>query len=181
METFDGYKIRRLRKENGLTIQEIAKLVDLSPSAIGMYERGVRKPDLSLALKLSKLFKKNVTYFYTSEGDDVNYLGLDREIADLAKDLDLDTISKRDKVAKEVLQRANGYCELCNQFAPFIGYDGEPYLELHKIEKQFNSMDISRDTFVALCPNCNKKLKVLRLKGDIIYLVNKVKSSGGHL
>ncbi|KAA0746302.1 MULTISPECIES: helix-turn-helix domain-containing protein [Bacillus cereus group] len=175
MENFEGYKIRVLRRENGLTIQELAKLVNLSPSAIGMYERGVRKPDLSLAIKLSKLFNLNVNYFYTDE--EHNEKNAILYLQELIKDVDIELINEKENVKKEVLNRANGFCELCNNFAPFIGNDGLPYLEIHEIESEGMGVDSVETTFVALCPNCYKRLQVLRLKGDIIYLNGKVKKN----
>ncbi|MEM5670638.1 helix-turn-helix domain-containing protein [Bacillus cereus] len=163
MENFEGYKIRLLRRENGLTIQELAKLVNLSPSAIGMYERGVRRPDLSLAIKLSKLFNLNVNDFYTNE--EHNEQNAMENLQELIEDVDIEFINERENVKKEVLNRANGFCELCNNFAPFIGNDGLPYLEIHEIEPQGPGVNSSETTFVALCPNCYKRLQVLRLKG----------------
>ena len=172
MNTFSGYKIRILRKEKGLTIQELAGLVGLSPSAIGMYERGVRKPDLSLAVKLSKLFKLNVNFFY---GDEINsQTNVFEEIEECIKDVNVDVINEKEKVIKEVLKRANGYCELCNKFAPFIGNNGVPYLEISIIEPQRNIEKCDSHNFAALCPNCHKKIEVLRLKGDILYLNTKL-------
>ena len=172
MNEFSGNKIRMLRKEKGLTIQELANLVGLSPSAIGMYERGVRKPDLSLAVTLSKLFNKNIEYFYN--------VGVGRDsceseiLVNLFKDVDVEQITQREKAINEVLTRANGYCELCNKFAPFIGNDGSPYLEISSIEPHNSPNDIDLKNLVALCPNCHRKLKILHLKGDILYLYSKV-------
>ena len=38
--------LRTLRKKENLTQEELAKALGLSPSAIGMYERGQREPNL---------------------------------------------------------------------------------------------------------------------------------------
>lgn len=172
MNGFSGNKIRDLRKEKGLTIQELANLVGLSPSAIGMYERGVRKPDLSLAVTLSKLFNKKIEYFYNVGIDSGN--NDSERIVNLLNEIDVVEIKEREEALNEVLKRANGYCELCNNFAPFIGNDGSPYLEISSIDFQ-NSQKISDlENLVALCPNCHKKVKILRLKGDILYLYTKV-------
>ncbi|MEI4831809.1 helix-turn-helix transcriptional regulator [Bacillus sp. FJAT-53711] len=175
METFDGYKIRILRRKNSLTIQELAKLVNLSPSAIGMYERGVRRPDLSLAMKLSEIFNLSIDYFYSN--DEESQPDVIQHIQKLIENVDFKEISEKEKIKKEVLKRANGYCELCNSFAPFIGNDGVPYLEIHKVNSQGIKITSEDAVFVALCPNCYRRLQILELKGDIIYLINKVKEN----
>lgn len=58
----------------------------------------------------------------------------------------------------EVLERANGKCELCKNEAPFIREsDGTPYLEVHhKIPLSENGED-TIDNAIALCPNCHRK------------------------
>lgn len=61
-------------------------------------------------------------------------------------------------VVAEVLTRAAGICEACNDPAPFIRRsNGTPYLEVH--HKQWLS-DEGEDTVgnaIALCPNCHRK------------------------
>ncbi|MDR2824840.1 MAG: HNH endonuclease [Prevotellaceae bacterium] len=55
-----------------------------------------------------------------------------------------------------VLRRANGYCERCGKYAPFLTNDGRPYLEVHhKIPLSQNGEDTIENT-TALCPNCHK-------------------------
>lgn len=171
MNILNGNKIRLLRKRNNLTIQELAKLVELSPSAIGMYERGVRKPELSLIVKLSALFNVNVSYFYR---EDSTEQGLLQQVDELIKKEEIHFFTDDEKIKNEVLKRANGYCELCNKFAPFITNDGVPYLELCEIESVGLSATCKEHALVALCPNCNRKLQLLNLKGDRTYLINKI-------
>jgi 5-methylcytosine-specific restriction endonuclease McrA len=61
-------------------------------------------------------------------------------------------------VVIEVLDRANGTCEECQQPAPFIRKsDGSPYLEVHhKIPLSLGGED-SVNNAEALCPNCHKR------------------------
>lgn len=59
----DGTRIKPLRESMGLTIQQLADKVDLSPSAIGMYERGQRTPNLKIILLLAEFFSVDVNYF----------------------------------------------------------------------------------------------------------------------
>ena len=40
-----GENLRELRSSAGLTQKELANKLEISPSAVGMYEHGRRKPD----------------------------------------------------------------------------------------------------------------------------------------
>ena len=46
--------LRILRKEKGLTMKELGKMVDVSESMIQMIEAGTRKPSFELLLKLGE-------------------------------------------------------------------------------------------------------------------------------
>ncbi|HBI7094634.1 helix-turn-helix transcriptional regulator [Clostridium perfringens] len=53
-------KILSLRLEKGLTQKEIACILGITTSYLGMIEKGVRKPSLDLAYKISNLFKTTI-------------------------------------------------------------------------------------------------------------------------
>ena len=60
-------------------------------------------------------------------------------------------------VKAEVLDRANGVCELCGKQAPFIKDDGDHFLEVHHIiQLSEGGPDIVRNA-IALCPNCHRE------------------------
>ncbi|CCC86440.1 helix-turn-helix domain-containing protein [Paenibacillus polymyxa] len=147
----DGTRIKPLRESMGLTIQQLADEVDLSPSAIGMYERGQRTPKLKIILVLAEFFSVDVNYFVI--GFTVSHEQIENSY-----------------IAAEVFERASGICELCNTMAPFIRSNGQPYLETYILKDH----SISAEHVAAVCPNCLKKLEVLQLPGDIIYLKNKI-------
>ena len=53
-------KIRKLRTQKNLTQTQLAKMLDVSPSSIGMYEQGRREPDNALLIKMSRVFEVSV-------------------------------------------------------------------------------------------------------------------------
>lgn len=58
----------------------------------------------------------------------------------------------------EVLDRANGICERCNNPAPFIrDSDLKPYLEVHHKIPLAENGDDTVDNAIALCPNCHRQ------------------------
>ena len=53
-ETF-GQRLARLRKQNGLTQDEIADKIGISPQAVSKWENDVSSPDISIILSLSDI------------------------------------------------------------------------------------------------------------------------------
>ena len=51
-----GDNIRMLRKENGLTLKALGNMLNVSESAIAMYEKGDRLPPYTNIVKLADIF-----------------------------------------------------------------------------------------------------------------------------
>lgn len=156
------YKIRQIRLANNLTIQQMAISLEIAPSTLGMYERGMRNPDISVMARISKMFNVDIKYFYEE----------DFEIDEISSSIDY---LQDSKLVEEARGRAKGFCELCEARAPFILDNGEPYLEVSHIKPKMDS-DESYE-IVLLCPNCNKKVEILKNPGDINYLLKKVRKN----
>ena len=57
-----GARIAALRREAGLNQAELARLLQVSPSAVGMYEQGRREPSAQLLLTMARIFGVSVDY-----------------------------------------------------------------------------------------------------------------------
>lgn len=57
-----GYKLKSLRVKNQLTRKQVADLVGVSVSTIGLYESDVRLPSLPVLVKLATQYKTSVDY-----------------------------------------------------------------------------------------------------------------------
>lgn len=74
-ETF-GMRLRKLRRENGETQPELAKLLGLSRSAVSMYESGEREPKYELLTAIAAHYDVDLDYLLgrerpdDTEGDD---------------------------------------------------------------------------------------------------------------
>ncbi|MBF7019891.1 HNH endonuclease [Staphylococcus sp. 18_1_E_LY] len=77
-------------------------------------------------------------------------------------------------VAAHVKNRANGYCDLCSEPAPFNDRSGRAYLECHHVDWLANGGKDSIDNAVALDPNCHRKVHELDLKSDVKILKDKL-------
>ncbi|MEI9714277.1 helix-turn-helix transcriptional regulator [Moellerella wisconsensis] len=59
-----GAKIKKLRKNEGYTVNQLARLIDKSEQQLFRYERGVSKIDLDTIIKCLKVLKTNMTSFF---------------------------------------------------------------------------------------------------------------------
>ena len=60
-----GARIAALRREAGMSQAQLAQVLQVSPSAVGMYEQGRREPSLEGAVKMSRVFGVSVDYLLT--------------------------------------------------------------------------------------------------------------------
>ena len=76
------------------------------------------------------------------------------------------TYERNAYVAELARRRADGRCQLCGRTAPFETRQGEPYLEIHHIDRLSRGGSDTIENTVALCPNCHRKMHLLNLKSD---------------
>ena len=87
------------------------------------------------------------------------------------------SVYERNQLVSEYAKRkAKGFCQLCNQPAPFCNLEGEPHLETHHIIPLKNDGDDCIENVAALCPNCHRKMHILNLPADVTTLKNKSSS-----
>ncbi|MBR2660868.1 MAG: HNH endonuclease [Clostridia bacterium] len=67
--------------------------------------------------------------------------------------------------------RANGVCQLCGATLGFKDKQGRPYLEAHHIVPLAEDGPDELSNMVALCPNCHRKMHVVRDQDDIAKLI----------
>lgn len=60
-------RLKRLRKENGVSQKEVADYIGVSVSAYSNYEQGIREPSLDVLLKLSNFFDTTCDYLLGKE------------------------------------------------------------------------------------------------------------------
>lgn len=85
--------LKRLREEKNMTQAELGKALEISPSAIGMYEQGRRTPDIPTLKKIASYFNVSLDYLLGSstskELPDSNLPPLTpKDERDIARDLE---------------------------------------------------------------------------------------------
>lgn len=73
-------------------------------------------------------------------------------------------------VSEYAKRLSKGFCMLCGLYAPFSDPSGKPYLETHHIIWLSEGGPDSINNTVALCPNCHRKMHILKLPEDISKL-----------
>ena len=86
-----GERIGALRRARGLSQAELAGLLKISPSAMGMYEQGRREPSLQTVVELARHLAVSTDFLLT--GQAVTQAECDR-LADLL-DLCVETADRR--------------------------------------------------------------------------------------
>ena len=72
-----GTKLKVARVNNKLSRSQVADLIDVSVSVIGLYESGTRTPSLSALVRLAAHYKVSVDYLLDINTDSNNTLSLD--------------------------------------------------------------------------------------------------------
>lgn len=62
-----GARIRDRRKERGLTQDELAEIIRVSPQAVSKWERGLAVPEISNLKEISRIFGVSVDYLIANE------------------------------------------------------------------------------------------------------------------
>ena len=77
-------RISDLRAEREITQSQLAKILHISASTIGMYEQGRRTPSIDMLVELSRAFDVSLDYLIT--GTDYIYTDATSKMAQIIKD-----------------------------------------------------------------------------------------------
>ena len=57
-----------------------------------------------------------------------------------------------------LFRSAGDACEGCEEQAPFLNKDGEPYFHAHHVHELSQGGSDTPETVIALCPNCHFRI-----------------------
>lgn len=78
-------RLRELRQNKGLSQSQLADVLNISKSAISMYELGKREPDLETLEGIADFFNVDINYLLGKEDGSMYYL--DPEAAEIAQEV----------------------------------------------------------------------------------------------
>ena len=77
-----GARIAALRRAAGWNQAELAQRLQISPSAVGMYEQGRREPSADMLVRMAKALGVSVDYLLTGVPADTETTALDTMLRD---------------------------------------------------------------------------------------------------
>ena len=95
-----GYRISKLRKQAGMSQFQLAKVLDIATSTLGMYETGKREPSLKVMNRIANYFNVTTDYLLgrpnRKDDDNVDYVALDKAL-DNARSFDGEPMDDHDR------------------------------------------------------------------------------------
>ncbi len=82
-----GNRLKELREHKKISQEDLGLLLKLSPSAIGMYERGQREPDLERIKEIAAYFDVTIDFLLDKAGYDEELEKLGADINRLVDEL----------------------------------------------------------------------------------------------
>ena len=68
----ENYKILSLiRKERNLKAKDVAKLLNIDPTTLSSYERGINEPPIDTLAKLAKIYNVSIDYLVLGNRDEI--------------------------------------------------------------------------------------------------------------
>ncbi len=64
-----GQHVRKIRKESGLTLEQVARSAGCSPSFVSQVEQGKASPSIATLKKIANVLHVNIVDFFLSSGD----------------------------------------------------------------------------------------------------------------
>jgi 5-methylcytosine-specific restriction protein A len=68
------------------------------------------------------------------------------------------TYTRSDPVKRFARRMADGVCRGCDREAPFVDENGEPFLEVHHLNRRSDGGADHPDNVIAICPNCHRRV-----------------------
>ncbi len=108
-----GKRIKSLRKQNGMTQQELGNLINVTKVSICCYEKETRIPTLETLLALADIFKVDINYFLgsdeylVSENNEKYGISVAQEEIDFIKE-----IRKHTALYKRMIENPKRFVEL---------------------------------------------------------------------
>ena len=100
MDNNIGYRISELRKQAGMSQFQLAKVLDIATSTLGMYETGKREPSLKVMNRIANYFNVTTDYLLgrpeKKDNDNVDYVALDKAL-DNARSFDGEPMDDHDR------------------------------------------------------------------------------------
>lgn len=154
--------IKQIRLAQNITQQQLADILGVHHTIVSKYEQGKLYPSKERILLIAKALNVTVDELYSNIIAEYTT----KQRATSSKQVLPVTNATTKILSKWLIQKNNGHCELCGAPAPFFFHD-MPYLEYHYLVTPADGGAATVDNLVVLCPNCHKRVNLLKDQADI--------------
>ncbi|WP_319202174.1 HNH endonuclease signature motif containing protein [uncultured Ilyobacter sp.] len=156
-------------QEEQIDVEDNLRKVWIFPLKIKNVEKDIQLKDLENIIE-----KRENKIRKLSDEQLIKNIANSRKVSS-KRNVETTTYERNQHVVEYAKRRAKGKCELCEEEAPFLTKDKQPYLEVHHIQWLSNDGEDSITNVAALCPNCHRKMHALDLEIYKSKLNEKVK------
>nr|WP_302145095.1 helix-turn-helix transcriptional regulator [Limosilactobacillus mucosae] len=104
-----GERIADLRKHRGLSQYQLAKLLNIATSTLGMYETGKRKPNVEMLEQIAEFFNVSTDYLLGRDHKEDDEKPLTRNQKLIAYSIDPDISDEERQAIIEMVQAAKKF------------------------------------------------------------------------
>lgn len=104
-----GERIADLRKHRGLSQYQLAKLLNIATSTLGMYETGKRKPNVEMLEQIAEFFNVSTDYLLGRDTKEDDEKPLTRNQKLIAYSIDPDISDEERQAIIEMVQAAKKF------------------------------------------------------------------------
>lgn len=104
-----GERIADLRKHRGLSQYQLAKLLNIATSTLGMYETGKRKPNVEMLEQIAEFFNVSTDYLLGRAAPDEDRKPLTKNQKLIAYSIDPDISDEERQAIIEMVQAAKKF------------------------------------------------------------------------
>jgi transcriptional regulator with XRE-family HTH domain len=115
-----GMRIRRQREKRGLTQNDVAHALQLSPQAVSKWERGENAPDIALLVPLAKLLGVSIDWLMGRYVEDLDVF----QVTVLASGVQAGRQRAEEMAAKDFAVWVNAHCYVATEAV--LRHDGVP-------------------------------------------------------
>ncbi|MDD5222895.1 MAG: cupin domain-containing protein [bacterium] len=117
-----GEKIKRLREDEGISLEDLGKRIGFSPSVISQIENHLVSPPLGILIKISRALKVKLGYFFSEFQDEKGEAGPEEPFTIVRKDerKKISRVASKEGVNYGYSYESLGFGKKDRQMEPFL-------------------------------------------------------------
>ena len=107
----DGNRIRQLRKNSGLTQEELGKKLGVIKQTVSSWENNISEPNSEVLSKIASVFNVSIGYLYGNSSSDIDYANYQMDTPEFALDfkMRIRDLMAEQKMSEEDFAKRTGF------------------------------------------------------------------------